>query len=554
MSLLDLAIAAAKEAGAILRDDFHRGARGEGEHAEADVEAERAIRARLMAACPGFAFRGEETGHTPGSTSVWTVDPNDGTRDYLRGRRGSAVSIALVRDGVPVLGVVYAPTAPDDDGRLFAWEEGMSRPSTAPPPVVLTSPGAERRAKVYAERLAPWRFRPVPSIAHRLALVAAGEAVAGLGLRGPRDWDYAAGHALLLGSGLVMHDRNDRPVSYTKDGESRAGEIVGGLPDVVRDLVRREVPEPGRHAPEKVPFVTLEKGRTIRDAARLRRAQGCLLGQVAGDALGSQVEFRPPDPGVSGLVDGGTWDTIAGQPTDDSELALALARSLVAHGGFRRDAVFGAYRAWLWSGPFDVGNTTRRALEGSADPASEANGSLMRASPLGIVGRADWAREDSSLTHPNAVCGDACAAFVAAIAAGIATGDARTSYDAAVAEARTDAVRDALRRAESRPPDDYQGWVLNALQNAFHRLLRSPSLEAALLDTARAGGDTDTNAAIAGALLGAVHGRDAVPLAWRQLVLTCRPLEGAPGVRRPRPREYWPVDLLELSERLLLLC
>jgi len=55
------------------------------------------------------------------------------------------------------------------------------------------------------------------------------------------------------------------------------------------------------------------------DAGKLSRAQGCLLGQLAGDALGSLVEFRPPEvirrkypAGVRELVDGGTWDTIAG--------------------------------------------------------------------------------------------------------------------------------------------------------------------------------------------------------------------------------------------------
>ena len=61
------------------------------------------------------------------------------------------------------------------------------------------------------------------------------------------------------------------------------------------------------------------------------RAQGCFLGQLAGDALGSLVEFQTPEQirqaypnGVQELVDGGTWNTIAGQPTDDSEMALLL--------------------------------------------------------------------------------------------------------------------------------------------------------------------------------------------------------------------------------------
>ena len=73
----------------------------------------------------------------------------------------------------------------------------------------------------------------------------------------------------------------------------------------------------------------------------LSRAQGCLAGQIAGDSLGSLVEFqtaaaieRRYPSGVRNLSDGGSWDTIAGQPTDDSELALALARPLALLGKY----------------------------------------------------------------------------------------------------------------------------------------------------------------------------------------------------------------------------
>jgi ADP-ribosyl-[dinitrogen reductase] hydrolase len=68
--------------------------------------------------------------------------------------------------------------------------------------------------------------------------------------------------------------------------------------------------------------------------------------------------------------------------------------------------------------------------------------------------------------------------------------------------------------------------------------------------TVRRGGDTDTNAAITGALLGAVHGRDAVPAQWRSMILSCRPV--APRARRPRPRAFWPTDVMEIAEELLL--
>ena len=65
------------------------------------------------------------------------------------------------------------------------------------------------------------------------------------------------------------------------------------------------------------------------------------------------------------------------------------------------------------------------------------------------------------------------------------------------------------------------------------------------------GGDTDTNAAIAGALLGAVYGYSAIPLQWRDRLLTCRPLGGLPNVYQPRPKPFWPVDALEIAEVLL---
>src|SRR5918998_1637104 len=131
--VLQIAVDSAREAGAMLREELLRdgGPRGRGGHAEIDESAERLIRDRLLAETPGWVIQGEETGRTePCSRNAaepafcWLVDPNDGTSSYLRGARGSATSIALLRDGVPVLGVVYAFAAPDNEGDLIAWAEG----------------------------------------------------------------------------------------------------------------------------------------------------------------------------------------------------------------------------------------------------------------------------------------------------------------------------------------------------------------------------------------------------------------------------------------------
>jgi ADP-ribosylglycohydrolase len=133
-------------------------------------------------------------------------------------------------------------------------------------------------------------------------------------------------------------------------------------------------------------------------------------------------------------------------------------------------------------------------------------------------------------------------------------------YDAACRwadEAVVDpAARACLRDAARANVEDFSsqmGWVKIALQNAFYQLLHARSLEAGVVDTVMRGGDTDTNAAVTGALLGAAYGEAAVPAQWREAVLNCRPEAGRPGVRRPRPREYWPVDVLELADQLVAL-
>jgi ADP-ribosylglycohydrolase len=305
----------------------------------------------------------------------------------------------------------------------------------------------------------------------------------------------------------------------------------------------------------------------------LSRAQGCLLGQLCGDALGSIVEFALPHhihdmhPGGLRKITGSpVWNTIAGQPTDDSEMALALARTLLVRDAFDADAVRRAYLAWVDSGPFDVGGTVEAGLRGMHDETSQANGALMRVSPLGIFGArhgADdvdrWARADAAITHVHPVCQETSALFAVAVAEAIRTGmTPREVYDGMLARAQWTRVDEqvvrAIRDADTERPANpvkHQGWVLIAFQNALWQLLHAESLEEALVDTVMRGGDTDTNAAICGALLGAVYGREGIPRGWEHAVLNCRPQEGAAGVKQPRPREYWPVDALELAARLV---
>jgi ADP-ribosylglycohydrolase len=274
---------------------------------------------------------------------------------------------------------------------------------------------------------------------------------------------------------------------------------------------------------------------------------------------------------------------MAGQPTDDSEMALALARTLAREGRFDPEQVAQAYVAWYESAPFDLGNTCRTALSAAAQalsrgrPAaaasktaasrtSQANGALMRISPLAIFGAraseeevGEWARHDASLTHPHPVCLAANAVFAATVSHAIRAGASPAElFDFALrfADAQPEAseVTAALLRASEAPPTDYlhlQGWVCLALQNAFYQLLHATELEEGLVDTVGRGGDTDTNAAIAGALLGAAFGAEAIPEQWRTCLLECRPSADNPHTTHPRPEVYWPCGAPDLATQLL---
>lgn len=608
---LRTALDAALEAGEHLRRELHRwgGPKGHSMHADADEEAEWLIRKRLTAAFPTYWYRGEETGSVQGTEPyVWLVDPNDGTTAFLRGGRGSSVSIGLLKQGVPVLGVVYAFAAPDDSGDLIYWAEGFELSRNGKPVrrkwntsrrneiVVITSLHRDSLTSAILETVRPFRYRAVTSIAYRLALAAAGDAEAAVSWHWPGDWDYGAGHALIRGAGGIFVNEEGREITYAQDGASKVDRCFAGDPGVVRDLVKRDwdrlqkVHSSGGSAKAYFVMARPKLGRAVHSPDLLSRAQGCLLGQLAGDALGQQVEFQSPEEirrayheGLRRMQDGGAWNTIAGQPTDDSELALMLARSILQQERYTTEAAARAYHHWFdQCNPFDVGNTIMHAVSavtpedvkaGFVAPAmmraanrdSQANGSLMRISPLGIYGYRKhthelWsmAMQDSALTHPHIICQQACALFVTAIAHAIRTGaPPRDVFAFAMQQAQINHVdaslMEVLNNAEFPVRDamKQKGWVLIAFHNAFHQLLRANTFEEGVVNTVMLGGDTDTNGAIAGALLGAVHGRAAIPFQWTQMILSCRP-DPVLQPAHPRPQFLWPIDALILAENLLL--
>jgi ADP-ribosylglycohydrolase len=329
----------------------------------------------------------------------------------------------------------------------------------------------------------------------------------------------------------------------------------------------------------------------------MTRELGALLGLAVGDALGTTLEFTAPAAPAfpelargphTDIVGGGPFRVAPGQVTDDTQLAVCLATSVRERGGFDAADVARAYVAWR-PHAFDIGRTTAAAIEllaeGDLDAGravwersgrrAAANGSLMRTAPIGVAFAGDprgcraAALADSALTHFDPRCRLACAAFDAAVAEGVGGAGAvamvdraRAELHAAAADVAADgtpaaavaaavlALDEDLRRARDADPQLYgdvhihrhEGYVRVAFRLAFWELVHAPDFVAGLVDVVNRGGDADTNGAIAGAVLGARHGADAIPAAWRERVL------GAlAGDARPLATVYHPRELVRLA-------
>jgi ADP-ribosyl-[dinitrogen reductase] hydrolase len=230
-----------------------------------------------------------------------------------------------------------------------------------------------------------------------------------------------------------------------------------------------------------------------------------------------------------------------GTTTDDTAMARNLIRSLVERGALDTDDVLARHIAWLATRPPDVGNLTRvvlsRVAQGVADAAREyvdqrgpevsaGNGSVMYCAPLGVAYAArpdalfELAPALSAITHWDERCRTACLAITLAVAS-LVRGDAadRTVIDAVTAVATREGGEELEYLVEAagraRPVDGPDmGFTLFTAGLALQVVAEQPSFEDGLRRVVALGGDTDTNAAVAGALLGALHGRSGLPAAW----------------------------------------
>ena len=186
---------------------------------EADLEIDAMLRASLSAIDSQAGWLSEETAdtvHRLGLRRVWVVDPIDGTRDYLRGRTGWCVSVALVEDGVPLFGILAAPAR----GETWVARAGAGAERNGK---TLRSGGrtALSGARVPADQLPRHDSDLVTvdkpnSIALRMAMVAADEADLVATVRWGSEWDVAASALIAQEAGAVVTDALGAPLAFNR--------------------------------------------------------------------------------------------------------------------------------------------------------------------------------------------------------------------------------------------------------------------------------------------------------------------------------------------------
>jgi ADP-ribosyl-[dinitrogen reductase] hydrolase len=273
------------------------------------------------------------------------------------------------------------------------------------------------------------------------------------------------------------------------------------------------------------------------------RYAGCLLALACGDALGGPVEFVSRDEialrhpaGLREFIGGGWLNLASGEITDDTQMTLALARSLVACGDLDMEDVEARFLAWFESQPKDVGRTTRAALRHLAAglPWQEAgeraaqggraagNGTVMRCAPVALRfrGHEDALRRASldtaRITHADARCTWGAVAVNQAIAHLLDGGAKEGAVEAAIEGVEEAEVRGVVLGAAARSRHEVRsgGFVLDTIGAAFWCLLQHETAEETIVAAVGLGDDADTTGAVAGALAGARHGARTIPARW----------------------------------------
>ncbi|MCF7797927.1 MAG: 3'(2'),5'-bisphosphate nucleotidase CysQ [Lentisphaeria bacterium] len=250
--LVQIAQTAATRAGSILleyyKDEYE--IRDKSYHnpvTTADHAADDFLKEFILKETPDFGWLSEETVDSPDRLEkeyVWIVDPLDGTKEFIEGVSHFVVSVGLVKNGEPVLGVIYNPVRKEliytnhTGQALLNDEETHLCQAKELTDVGCVNSRSETRRGLWE----PWQstFRklvPIGSVAYKLALVGTGREDFFVTLRPKNEWDICAGHAILKANGGILKVLDGTTVQYNKPTTISKPGLVGGNPVLVEKFL-----------------------------------------------------------------------------------------------------------------------------------------------------------------------------------------------------------------------------------------------------------------------------------------------------------------------------
>ncbi len=245
---LSLAIEAAREAGSLILNYYKADyeIRDKGYHnpvTTADNASDTRIKQILMEARPGYGWLSEETVDSKERLErdrVWVVDPLDGTKEFIEGVPHFVVSIALVENETPIVGILYNPVTKElftaySGGGAFLDGQPIHCASKADPGemVILNSRSETRRGLWEPYKNTFKELRAIGSVAYKLGLTAAGKADIFASLRPKNEWDICAGHCLLKEAGGDLMTIKGEPIRYNQPKTLITPGLIGGNLDIL---------------------------------------------------------------------------------------------------------------------------------------------------------------------------------------------------------------------------------------------------------------------------------------------------------------------------------
>ncbi|MCB2076985.1 MAG: 3'(2'),5'-bisphosphate nucleotidase CysQ [Novosphingobium sp.] len=195
----------------------------------ADIAIDAFLKRELSALLPSAGWLSEETADAPARLAdglVWLVDPIDGTRDYINGRTGWAISVALVSSSRPLFGYLCAPARDEfwsAEAAQGSWRNGQRLVASSRPSIA----GARVPAKFLPEEDTDLVMVDQPNaIALRMAMVAADEADMVATVRWGFEWDIAAAGLIAREAGATVTDAFGKPLNFNKRDPRAFGVLV----------------------------------------------------------------------------------------------------------------------------------------------------------------------------------------------------------------------------------------------------------------------------------------------------------------------------------------